>query len=351
MKLNDFNYELPDELIAQHPVENRDDSRMIIINRNRNEVRETRFLNFARYVKEGDLIVINETMVVPARLYGVKDTGARIEIFLTRRLGNNMWRCLCRPSKRLKTKDRIYIGEARNAVTIEEEIGDGEWIVSLPDRFTNTEFMKTFGQVPLPPYIRREVEEADVERYQTIYARTEGSVAAPTAGLHFTDRVFRDIEHKGSTVLPVTLHVGSGTFRPLENETVEDNILASEYVMIRKDYWDEILDAKKTGRSVIAVGTTTTRVLEALAIGNLKEKEIKVIDHVEYITGWTNLFIYPGFKFRIIDSLLTNLHLPMSSLYILVSAFAGREEVRRTYKWAVQRRFRFYSYGDVMFIR
>ena len=351
MKLKDFDYELPDELIAQHPAEKRDDSRMILLNRELGEIRETKFFNFARYLHEGELLIVNETKVIPARIYGVKETGANIEVFLTRELGNNRWSVLCRPSKRLSPGDGIYIGEDRHRVTVDEEIGEGEWVVSLPDSISNMQFIKRFGNVPLPPYIKRELEIEDVDRYQTIFARREGSVAAPTAGLHFTEKIFRDIDQSGSTVVPMTLHVGPGTFRPLESEIVEENVLSPEYLMVRKDYWDTVKEAKKNGRNIVAVGTTVTRALEALASGNVKEKEIRVIDNEEYITGWTDLFIYPGFSFKVVDALLTNLHLPMSSLFVLVSAFAGREKMLRTYKWAVQRRFRFYSYGDVMFIR
>ncbi|MBN2070209.1 MAG: tRNA preQ1(34) S-adenosylmethionine ribosyltransferase-isomerase QueA [Candidatus Krumholzibacteriota bacterium] len=351
MNLNDFNYELPEDLIAQYPAEKRDDSRMILFNRSLGEIRETRFSNFARYLQDGELIVVNETKVIPARLYGSKETGATIELFLTRDLGGNRWRALCRPSKRLRPGDSLYIGEAGHEVKVDEEIGEGEWIVSLPDTTSNMQFIKRFGNVPLPPYIKREMEDDDVERYQTIFAREDGSVAAPTAGLHFTEKVFRDIAQRGGTVIPITLHVGPGTFRPLESEIVEENILSPEYIMIRKDYWDAVREAKDSGRSIVAVGTTVTRTLEALASGKIIEEKIKVIDEVEYITGWTDLFIYPGFEFKVVDALVTNLHLPMSSLFVLVSAFAGREKMLNTYKWAVQRRFRFYSYGDVMFIR
>ncbi len=351
MKLEDFDYELPEELIAQYPAEKRDDSRLILLSRRLGEIRETRFSNFARYLQEGELLVVNETEVIPARIYGTKKTGARIEVFLTRDLGNNRWLSLCRPSKRLTPGDKISVGDGELGLTVDEELGDGEWIVSLPDSMSNMQFIERYGRVPLPPYIKRELEDEDVDRYQTIFARRKGSVAAPTAGLHFTEKILRDIGQSGSTVIPVTLHVGPGTFRPLESEIVEENVLSPEFFMVRKDCWSAIKDAKRNGRNIVAVGTTVTRVLEALASGNINEKEVRIIDNVEYITGWTDLFIYPGFSFKVVDALLTNLHLPRSSLFLLVSAFAGREMMLRAYNWAVQRRFRFYSYGDAMLIR
>ncbi len=351
MRLEDFDYELPEELIAQHPLEERDESRLVLVDRENGEVRETFFSNFARYLREGDLVVINETRVIPSRLLGRKETGAVIEIFLTRSRGEGLWDALCRPSKRLSAGDRVLVGDAGHVVTIVEETGGGEWKVRLPADVPERQFIRAYGHVPLPPYIKREDTSEDVERYQTIFARREGSVAAPTAGLHFSDKVLRDIERRGGSIVPVTLHVGPGTFRPLDDDTVENNRLSPEQIMIRKEDWDTIRRARSEGRGVIAVGTTVTRTLEAFAAGRVDEKKEVEIDGEKYITGWTDLFIYPGFRFRVIDGLVTNFHLPMSSLFVLVSAFAGREEMLRVYKWAVQRRYRFYSYGDAMFIR
>ncbi|MCK4539459.1 MAG: tRNA preQ1(34) S-adenosylmethionine ribosyltransferase-isomerase QueA [Candidatus Krumholzibacteria bacterium] len=351
MKLEDFNYGLPEELIAQHPLSERDDSRLLLLDRDSGTVRETVFANFARYLKEGDIVVVNETRVIPARLLGEKETGAKIEIFLTRSLGDGYWEALCRPSKRLSPGDRVLIGGSEYPVTIEKEIGGGQWRVSMPPGIPENQFIKEYGHVPLPPYIKREDAEEDQERYQTIFARKEGSVAAPTAGLHFTDRVMRNIERKGAVVIPVTLHVGPGTFRPLDNDVVEENRLPHEQIMVRTDYWDQIRGARADGREIIAVGTTVTRALEALTSGRVDDRTEVDIDGVEHILGATDLFIYPGFKFKLIDALVTNFHLPMSSLFVLVSAFAGREEMLRVYDWAVQRKYRFYSYGDAMFIR
>jgi S-adenosylmethionine:tRNA ribosyltransferase-isomerase len=352
MKVSDFDYELPEELIAQYPAERRDESRMLMLDRSRDEVRETRFSNFSRYLHEGDIVVVNDTKVIPARILGrKKKTGAEIEIFLVRRLGDRRWLALGRPSKRLGPGEEVLVGDAGHAVTIEEEVGGGEWTVSLPDGIGEYVFIDRFGHIPLPPYIRRGDEEIDRGRYQTVYAKVEGSVAAPTAGLHFTPEVLDQLQRKGVSVMPVTLHVGPGTFRPLDDETVEDNVLSAERVSVRTDFLDELRSARRSGRKVIAVGTTVTRALEASIRGELKDAEKTEVDGVEYVSGWTDLFIYPGFEFKVVSSLLTNMHLPRSSLLVLVAAFAGRERILSAYRWAVERRFRFYSYGDVMFIR
>jgi S-adenosylmethionine:tRNA ribosyltransferase-isomerase len=351
MRISDFDYELPEELIAQYPSERRDESRMLMLDRSRDDVREARFANFPRYLHEGDIVVVNDTRVIPARLLGKKETGAEVEVFLIRRLEEGRWLALCRPSKRLHKGDRVLIGEAGYALTIAEEAGGGEWHVKMPEGVPEYVFIERFGHIPLPPYIRREDEHLDRNRYQTVYARVDGSVAAPTAGLHFTAEILEGLRRKGITVMPVTLHVGPGTFRPLEKEVVEDNVLSPEYVTLRRDYLEEILSARRSGRKVIAVGTTVTRALEAAASGAIENAETVVSDGIEYITGRTRLFIYPGFKFKAVSSLLTNMHLPRSSLLVLVAAFAGRERTLSAYRWAVERRFRFYSYGDVMFIR
>jgi S-adenosylmethionine:tRNA ribosyltransferase-isomerase len=351
MRISDFDYELPETLIAQYPSLRRDESRMLLLDRSKEEVRETSFANFPRYLREGDIVVVNDSKVIPARLLGRKESGAVVEVFLVRRLGGGKWRALCRPSKRLKAGDRVLVGDVAHAITIGEEVGGGEWILSMPEGVSEAGFIGRFGHVPLPPYIRRADEEIDRERYQTVYARVEGSVAAPTAGLHFTGEVLEGLRRKGITVMPVTLHVGPGTFRPLDGEIVEDNVLSAEHVEIRKDYLEEIMSAGKGGRNVIAVGTTVTRALEAAASGALDEERTIVSEGEEYLAGWTDLFIYPGFEFRVVGSMLTNMHLPRSSLLVLVSAFAGRERILSAYRWAVERRFRFYSYGDVMFIR
>jgi S-adenosylmethionine:tRNA ribosyltransferase-isomerase len=351
MRLSDFDYELPEELIAQYPSQRRDESRMLLLDRSKDEVRETRFANLPRYLQEGDIVVINDTKVIPARILGRKETGAEVEVFLIRPLGGGRWRALCRPSRRLIRGDRVIVGQAGHAITILDELGGGEWAVSMPEGINEARFIERYGHIPLPPYIKRADEQLDRERYQTVYARTEGSVAAPTAGLHFTAEVLESLRRKGITVMPVTLHVGPGTFRPLERDAVEDNVLSAEHVTLRRDYLEEIMSAAGGGRRVIAVGTTVTRALEAAASGKLDGAESVDVDGAECLTGWTDLFIYPGFEFKVVDSLLTNMHLPRSSLIMLVAAFAGRERILSAYRWAVERRFRFYSYGDVMFIR
>jgi len=350
MKLSDFDYDLPPDLIAQYPAARRDESRLVLLDRRKKELRETHFSNFPRYLREGDLLVINETKVIPARLYGHKRSGGRIEIFLTWRLGDGEWNAMLRPSRRLSPGEVLLVGEEHYPVTILEKTGRGEWRIALPRSIPEREFIERYGHVPLPPYIKRDDERSDAKRYQTVYARRGGSVAAPTAGLHFTDEILRIIGHKGITIMPLTLHVGPGTFRPLTREKVKENRLAPEYLLVRSDYWDEIREARAHHRRVVAVGTTTTRALESLTAGCVSDREGLNIEGAEYISGWTDLFIYPGFKFKVVDALLTNLHLPRSSLLLLVAAFMGREEMMRAYRWAVERRLRFYSYGDVMFI-
>jgi len=324
---------------------------MLMLDRSRDEVRETRFANLPRYLHEGDIVVVNDTKVIPARLLGRRETGAEVEVFLVRRLGEGKWRALCRPSRRLREGDRVLVGETGHALRIVEEVGGGEWVVAMPEGVAEHGFIERYGHVPLPPYIRRGDEELDKGRYQTVFAKVEGSVAAPTAGLHFTEEVLDGLRRKGITVMPLTLHVGPGTFRPLEEEVVEENVLPAEHVSIRKDYLEELTSAARSGRKVIAVGTTVTRALEAAASGAIEGAGTVEIDGAEYMTGWTGLFIYPGFEFRVVSSLLTNMHLPRSSLLVLVAAFAGRERILSAYRWAVERKFRFYSYGDVMFIR
>ncbi|MCD6380596.1 tRNA preQ1(34) S-adenosylmethionine ribosyltransferase-isomerase QueA [bacterium] len=351
MKLSDFDYNLPSELIAQYPSPSREDSRLIIFRRGRGDISETRFANILRYLQPGDLFVINDSKVIPARIFGRKVTGARIEIFLIRQIGNRSWTALLRPSKRVKEGDKILVGQDGDEARIVREIGEGKWEIRLSDRIPEWDFIELHGDIPLPPYIKRESEEIDRGRYQTVYASSKGSVAAPTAGLHFTEEILKKIQKKGCTVLSLTLHVGAGTFLPLRDEIVENNKLSYEYIKIRKKVWDEIKLAKKDKRRVIAVGTTTTRVLESLASGAIDDRREETIDGEVWISGSTSLFIRPGFKFRIADALVTNLHLPRSSLFLLVSAFAGRENMIRVYEWAVKRKVRFYSYGDAMFIQ
>jgi S-adenosylmethionine:tRNA ribosyltransferase-isomerase len=348
MKLSDYDYELPEELIAQYPARKRDESRLIVLSRKHDEIRETHFGNFPRYLRDGDLLVLNETKVLPTRLFARRRSGGRIEVFLVKQLEADDWLAMLRPAKRLSPGEKLVVEPGELELEIIERTSEGEWRIGLPREIDVNKFLEDHGHIPLPPYIKRSDEPGDRERYQTIFAKHPGSVAAPTAGLHFTDEVLRKIRHGGVTVVPLTLHVGVGTFRPLKDETVEENDISAEYVRIRREYAEEILGAKAQGRRVVAVGTTTTRALESLAAGKLSDPEEGT--DPEEIAGWTDLFIHPGYRFEIIDAILTNMHLPRSSLLLLVSAFAGRERILKTYRWAVQRRYRFYSYGDVMFI-
>jgi S-adenosylmethionine:tRNA ribosyltransferase-isomerase len=350
MKLSDFDYRLPVELIAQKPVKDRDKSRMILLKRESGEVRETLFSNFARYLREGDILVVNKSKVIPARIFGKRKTGGKVEIFLVRRISPRRWRALLKPARRLSEGETIRLKDKSHALKIGSRLDEREWEVFLPHNIEENRLIERFGHIPLPPYIKRDEKAMDRERYQTIFAQDEGSVAAPTAGLHFSDSVLRDIERGGITLVPLTLHVGTGTFRPLENEVVERNRLQAEFFKISTECWDEIRSAKKKGRRVVAVGTTTTRALESLAADELKNPRELIEEGERVISGWTELFIYPPYHFRVVDALLTNMHLPCSSLLILVSAFAGRERILNIYEWAIQRKFRFYSYGDVMFI-
>jgi S-adenosylmethionine:tRNA ribosyltransferase-isomerase len=351
LNLHDFDYELPEELIAQHPSPRRDESRLILFERGSGELRETRFSNFPRYLQEGDLLVVNDSRVIPARLHARRRTGGAVEVLLTRRLSPGVWHAMIRPSRRIVPGEVVLVGEGEHPITIVKREGHGVWRVNLPSGVGERKFLEVHGHVPLPPYIRRGDDDGDRERYQTVFARSEGSVAAPTAGLHFTEEIVREVARRGVSLLPLTLHVGAGTFRPLALEEVERNEIAPEYVMIREAYWREIEEAKIRKRRIVAVGTTTTRALESLAAGRLAGREEPFFEGERFIMGWSDLFIYPGFRFRIVDALLTNLHLPRSSLLLLVAAFAGREEILRVYRWAISRKFRFYSYGDVMYIR
>jgi S-adenosylmethionine:tRNA ribosyltransferase-isomerase len=353
MKLSDFDFDLPTELIAQFPPRRRDESRLLVLDRSTGGLRETRFANFPRFLQEGDLLVVNETRVIPARIFGRRATGGLVEVFLVRRLADGRWIAMLRPSGRLRAGESVLVGagEREHAIRIGESLGRGQWRVTLPDSVDESGFIEEFGHVPLPPYIKRPDAREDRERYQTVFARRNGSVAAPTAGLHFTDEVLRAIKRRGVTVVPVTLHVGPGTFRPLASETVEENRLEPEFTLIKKEYWEEIRSARPLGRRLVAVGTTTTRMLESLAHGMMTEVAERRIDGETYLVGATDLFIYPGFQFKIVDALLTNLHLPRSSLFLLAAAFAGRETILTAYRWAIGRKCQFYSYGDVMFIR
>jgi S-adenosylmethionine:tRNA ribosyltransferase-isomerase len=345
MKLKDFDYHLPEELIAQHPCGRRDHSRMMVVHRNTNEVECKHFYNVPDYLRKNDVLVINDSKVIPARLVGKKESGGIIEILLLSKKGENSgsmhtWEVLLRPAKRVAAGTRIlFPGECEARII--ERISDKKWIVTFTTSLPFDQFLEKFGQAPLPPYIKRNREYAvhveDIERYQTIYARIPGSVAAPTAGLHFSEGVLDALKKTGVHVAPVTLHVGYGTFLPVETDTVENHVMEEEFFEISEEAAAMINDAER----VIAVGTTSTRVIES---GADKTGRIKPMSTA------TRLFIYPGYRFKRVDGLITNFHLPKSSLLLLVCAFAGRDLMFKAYTQAIEDHFRFYSYGDCMLI-
>ena len=342
MKVSDFDYELPKELIAKFPVEPRDSSRLMVLHRNTGEIEHRIFRDIVEYLKPGDVLVINDTKVIPARLFGKLETGGKVELLLVRQPGPGTWEVMAKPARKLKEGKRIYFDEELEAV-VKGYGGEGRRIVEFILK-SNKDFMEKLeeiGHIPLPPYIEREEKPEDREKYQTVFARKEGAVAAPTAGLHFTEELLQKLKDKGIIIKNITLHVGPGTFKPVKVENVEEHQMDYETYHVPEDTAAEINRAKEEGRRVIAVGTTVTRTLESAA-----EKDGKVKSG----EGSTNLFIYPGYRFKVIDALITNFHLPRSTLLMLVSAFAGRERILNAYREAVKKGYRFYSYGDAMFI-
>ncbi len=341
MKTSDFSFELPKELIAQDPLEDRSSSRLLCLDRNTGAIKHDVFRNITAYLKKGDCLVLNDTKVIPARLYGTKaDTGAAVEILLLKRREADVWETLVRPGKKCRPGARLIFGD--------ESLLQGEILTVLEDgnrliRFSYTgifeEILDRLGEMPLPPYITHKLQ--DRNRYQTVYAKHEGSAAAPTAGLHFTETLLQEIRAVGVEIVPVTLHVGLGTFRPVKVDDVEAHHMHSEYYQITAEAADRINKARENGGRIICVGTTSCRTLESAADedGRLRES-----------SGWTDIFIYPGYRFRIMDALITNFHLPESTLLMLVSAFAGKERILAAYEEAVRNRYRFFSFGDAMFI-
>lgn len=340
MKTSDFYYELPQELIAQDPLEDRSSSRLMVLNKNNGRVSHKRFSDITEYLRKGDCLVLNNTKVIPARLLGVKeDTGAAVEVFLLKRLDANTWETLVKPGKKLKPGARVVFGEGLLRCEIKEVVQEGNRIVSFEYDGIWEEVLDKLGEMPLPPYITHKLQ--DKNRYQTVYAKFEGSAAAPTAGLHFTKELLKQIEDMGVDIAYVTLHVGLGTFRPVKVDDVTEHHMHSEYYIVDQDAADKINRAKASGNRVICVGTTSCRTIESAADEN---------GHIEPIQGDTSIFIYPGYKFKLLDCLITNFHLPESTLIMLVSALAGRENVLNAYKEAVKERYRFFSFGDAMFI-
>ena len=340
MDVKDFYYELPQELIAQDPLEDRSDSRLMVLDKKTGTVRHQVFREIIDYLKPGDCLVINNTKVIPARLYGVKkDTQAKIEILLLKRRENDIWEALVKPGRKCKAGAEIIFGEGLLTGEIIDVVEEGNRLIRFRYEGIFEEILDQLGQMPLPPYITHQLK--DKNRYQTVYAKYDGSAAAPTAGLHFTPELLAQVKEKGIEIAEVTLHVGLGTFRPVKVTDVKQHHMHSEFYRIEQSEADKINLAKEQGHKIIAVGTTSTRTLESAADENGRLKES---------SGWTEIFIYPGYQFRVIDSLITNFHLPESTLVMLVSALAGREHVLNAYAAAVQEKYRFFSFGDAMLV-
>ena len=341
MDVKDFDYELPEELIAQDPLEDRSSSRLMVLDRETGEFEHKVFKDIIDYLNPGDCLVLNNTKVIPARLYGAKEgTNARIELLLLKRKENDVWETLVKPGKNAKPGTRIVFGDGLLVGEIIDIVDEGNRLIKFHYEGIFEEILDKLGQMPLPPYITHELK--DKNRYQTVYAKYDGSAAAPTAGLHFTKELLEQVKAKGIKIAEVTLHVGLGTFRPVKVDNILDHHMHSEFYMVSQEAADTINTAKKEGHRVISVGTTSTRTLESAADENGMLREC---------SGWTEIFIYPGYSFKVIDGLITNFHLPQSTLVMLVSALAGREHVLNAYKEAVKERYRFFSFGDAMFIK
>ncbi len=341
MKRQDFYYELPEELIAQDPLEDRSSSRLLVLDKQSGAVSHHVFKDMVEYLHEGDCLVINDTKVIPARLIGEKvGTGAKIEILLLKRTENNIWETLVKPGKKAKPGTKINFGDGLLIGEVLDIVEEGNRLVQFAFEGIFEEILDRLGQMPLPPYISHQLE--DKNRYQTVYAKHTGSAAAPTAGLHFTPELLDEIQKKGVDIARVTLHVGLGTFRPVKVDEITDHHMHSEFFQIEEESAEKINRAKDSGNRVICVGTTSCRTVESAADenGRLKPR-----------SGWTEIFIYPGYQFKVLDCLITNFHLPESTLVMLVSALAGREHVLNAYKEAVEEKYRFFSFGDAMFIQ
>ena len=341
MEVSEFNYNLPEELIAQVPIKNRDESRLMVLNRKNQTIEHKVFKDIIDYLEPGDCLVRNNTKVIPARLYGKKETGANVEFLLLNRIQGDEWEVMVRPGRKLQVGTKVSFGDGiLNAEILENLAGGNRRVKFTYDGIFN-EILDQIGLMPLPPYIKERLKDKD--RYQTVYAKYEGSAAAPTAGLHFTDELFEKIKQKGIDVANVTLHVGIGTFRPVKVEKVEEHDMHSEHFYIKQEDVEKINRAKQNGKRVIAVGTTSCRVLESIADENT--------GLVKAYEGDTQIFIYPGYKFKCIDGLITNFHLPESTIIMLVSALAGKDYIMKAYNEAVKEKYRFFSFGDAMFIQ
>ncbi len=339
MKTSDFDFQLPEELIAQTPLERRDASRLLTLDRESGAVGHHHFYDLPRFLRPGDCLVLNDSRVLPARLIGHRPTGGACEVLLLVDKGGDLWECLVRPGRKLKPGAQVIFGDGQLTATVEEELNDGKRTVRFHYQGIFLEILEQLGRMPLPPYIKAELQ--DQERYQTVYSKVVGSAAAPTAGLHFTPELLEQVGEMGVKVCYVTLHVGLGTFRPVKAEEITDHEMHSEFCQISQETADIINETKRNGGRVICVGTTSCRTVESFAAedGTMSER-----------SGWTSIFIYPGYKFKVLDALITNFHLPQSTLIMLVSALAGREHVLAAYEEAVREKYRFFSFGDAMFI-
>ena len=340
MKVSEFNYELPEELIAQTPLEKRDESRLMVLDRSKQTIEHKTFKDIIDYLEPGDCLVRNNTKVIPARIYGKKETGAKVEFLLLKNIEGDIWETIVRPGNKLHIGTKVIFGDGLLTAEILEIMPGGTRKVQFSYKGIFNEILDKIGLMPLPPYIHEELKDND--RYQTVYAKYDGSAAAPTAGLHFTPELLKKIEEKGVKIANVTLHVGIGTFRPVKEEDVEDHEMHTEHFYIKQEDVDKINETKKQGKRVIAVGTTSCRVLETIADENGLVKETETD---------TSIFIYPGYQFKCLDGLITNFHLPQSTLLMLVSALAGKDYIMKAYHEAVSEKYRFFSFGDAMFIQ
>ena len=339
MKTADFDFYLPEELIAQTPLERRDASRLLTLDKNTGAVGHHHFYELPQFLRPGDCLVLNDSRVLPARLIGRRPTGGVCEVLLLVDQGGDLWECLVRPGRKLKPGAQVIFGDGQLTATVEAELNDGKRAVRFHYQGIFLEILEQLGRMPLPPYIKAELE--DQERYQTVYSKVVGSAAAPTAGLHFTPELLEQVREMGVRTCFVTLHVGLGTFRPVKAEDIADHEMHSEFCQISRETADIINETKRDGGRVICVGTTSCRTVESFAAedGTMSER-----------SGWTNIFIYPGYKFKVLDALITNFHLPQSTLIMLVSALAGREHVLAAYEEAVREKYRFFSFGDAMLV-
>jgi len=339
MKKSDFYYDLPKELIAQTPSEKRDHSRLMLLDKTSGSVSHRHFYDLPDLLNPGDCLVMNNSRVLPARLFGKLKTGGAVEVLLLTDKGDGVWECLTRPGRKTRPGTDVFFGDGELSCTVVGDAEGGNKLVKFHYDGIFIEILERLGRMPLPPYIHEELQ--DSERYQTVYSRELGSAAAPTAGLHFTDELLKKLNDKGVSTAFVTLHVGLGTFRPVKEDEIEDHDMHSEFCMIPKETADKVNAAKAAGGRIVCVGTTSCRTIESFAAedGTLKES-----------SGWTNIFIYPGYKFKCLDALVTNFHLPESTLIMLISALAGRENVLSAYEEAVREKYRFFSFGDAMFI-